>query len=29
MVDAVALDGGFWVDNIEELTGRFNAWLAQ
>lgn len=29
MVDAVALDGGFWVDNIEELTSRFNAWLAQ
>jgi putative spermidine/putrescine transport system substrate-binding protein len=29
LVDAVALDGGFWVDNIEELTSRFNAWLAQ
>ncbi|MDH6233520.1 putative spermidine/putrescine transport system substrate-binding protein [Mesorhizobium soli] len=29
MVNAVALDGAFWVDNIEELTSRFNAWLAQ
>ena len=26
---AVALDGPFWVDNIEELSNRFNAWLAQ
>ncbi len=29
LVDAVPLDGAFWVDNIEELTSRFNAWLAQ
>jgi putative spermidine/putrescine transport system substrate-binding protein len=29
LVDAVALDGAFWVDNVEELTSRFNAWLAQ
>lgn len=26
---AIALDGDFWVDNIEELNERFNAWLAQ
>ena len=29
LVDAIALDGAFWVDNVEELQGRFNAWLAQ
>lgn len=29
LVDAIPLDGAFWVDNVEELTGRFNAWLAQ
>lgn len=26
---AVALDADFWIDNIEELNKRFNAWLAQ
>jgi putative spermidine/putrescine transport system substrate-binding protein len=26
---AIALDGDFWVDNIEALNERFNAWLAQ
>jgi putative spermidine/putrescine transport system substrate-binding protein len=26
---AVALDVDFWTDNSEELTQRFNAWLAQ
>ncbi len=26
---AIALDGAFWVDNIEEMTKRFNAWLAK
>ena len=26
---AIALDTDFWVDNVEELTERFNAWLAQ
>ena len=26
---AIPLDGAFWVDNIEELNERFNAWLAQ
>jgi len=26
---SLALDGDFWVDNIEELNKRFNAWLAQ
>jgi putative spermidine/putrescine transport system substrate-binding protein len=29
LADSVPLDGEFWVDNIEELTSRFNAWLAQ
>jgi len=29
LAESVALDGAFWVDNIEELTSRFNAWLAQ
>ncbi len=27
--DAIALDVDFWVDNSEELTKRFNAWLAK
>lgn len=26
---AIPLDGDFWVDNIEELNERFNAWLAR
>ena len=26
---AIALDVDFWTDNSEELTQRFNAWLAQ
>lgn len=26
---AFALDHQFWLDNVEELTERFNAWLAQ
>lgn len=26
---AIALDADFWTDNSEELTQRFNAWLAQ
>jgi putative spermidine/putrescine transport system substrate-binding protein len=26
---AIALDTGFWTDHSEELTKRFNAWLAQ
>lgn len=26
---AIALDGDFWVDNIETLNARFDAWLAQ
>lgn len=26
---AIALDVDFWTDNLEELTQRFNAWLAQ
>lgn len=26
---AIPLNGAFWVDNIEELTKRFNAWLAK
>jgi putative spermidine/putrescine transport system substrate-binding protein len=25
----VPLDADFWVDNIEELNKRFNAWLAK
>lgn len=29
LVDAIPLDGQFWVDNVEELQARFNAWLAQ
>lgn len=27
--NAVALDAGFWTDNVEALTKRFDAWLAQ
>lgn len=27
--DAIPLDVDFWIDNSEELTKRFNAWLAQ
>lgn len=27
--NAIPLDADFWVDNIEELNERFNAWLAQ
>jgi putative spermidine/putrescine transport system substrate-binding protein len=26
---AMSLDADFWTDNSEELTERFNAWLAQ
>jgi putative spermidine/putrescine transport system substrate-binding protein len=26
---AIPLDVDFWTDNSEELTQRFNAWLAQ
>lgn len=26
---SIPLDGDFWVDNIEALTTRFNAWVAQ
>ncbi len=26
---AMSLDANFWTDNSEELTARFNAWLAQ
>ncbi|BDA84200.1 ABC transporter substrate-binding protein [Aureimonas sp. SA4125] len=26
---AMPLDGDFWVDNIEAITTRFNAWVAQ
>ncbi len=29
MKDALALDVDFWIDHSEELTKRFNAWLAQ
>lgn len=29
MTDAIPINGDFWVDNIEALTARFNAWLAQ
>ena len=28
MEDTIPIDGAFWVDNIEALTTRFNAWLA-
>jgi putative spermidine/putrescine transport system substrate-binding protein len=27
--NALALDADFWVDNIDQLTQRFNAWAAQ
>ena len=27
--NALALDTEFWVDNIDQLTQRFNAWAAQ
>ena len=27
--DAIAWDANFWVDHSEELTERFNAWLAK
>jgi putative spermidine/putrescine transport system substrate-binding protein len=27
--DAIPLDAGFWTDHSEELTKRFNAWLAR
>ncbi|WP_420004409.1 ABC transporter substrate-binding protein [Arenibacterium sp. LLYu02] len=26
---AIALDGDYWVDNVEALNARFDAWLAQ
>lgn len=26
---SIPLDGDFWVDNVEALTTRFNAWVAQ
>ena len=26
---AIALDAAFWTDNVEDLTRRFDAWLAQ
>ena len=26
---AIAINGNFWVDNIEALSARFDAWLAQ
>ncbi|MCP2039612.1 putative spermidine/putrescine transport system substrate-binding protein [Neisseria sp. HSC-16F19] len=29
MTDAISLNVDFWVDNSEELTQRFNAWLAK
>jgi len=29
MENAVPLDAGFWTDNVETLTKRFDAWLAQ
>ncbi len=29
MVGALAINAEFWVDHIEELSERFNAWLAQ
>lgn len=29
MVQAVALDAGFWVENLDRLTQRFNAWAAR
>ena len=29
ITDAIPLDVDFWIDNSEELTRRFNAWLAR
>ncbi|MCM2504665.1 ABC transporter substrate-binding protein [Aureimonas altamirensis] len=29
MEGAISLDTDFWIDHIEELSARFNAWLAQ
>ncbi|MFD0388385.1 ABC transporter substrate-binding protein [Tistrella bauzanensis] len=29
IAEAIPLDVDFWIDNSEELTGRFNAWLAR
>ncbi len=29
LANAVPLNADFWIDNIEELNKRFNAWLAQ
>lgn len=29
MADSIPINGEFWVDNIEALTQRFNAWLAR
>lgn len=29
MKDAIPLDIDFWIDNSEELTARFNAWLSK
>ena len=29
MTDSIALDVDFWIDHSEELTERFNAWLAK
>ncbi len=29
MANSIALDVDFWIDNSEELTERFNAWVAQ
>lgn len=29
LANAIPLDADFWVDNIEELNKRFNAWLAK
>jgi len=29
IIGAIALSVDFWTDNLEELTQRFNAWLAQ
>jgi len=29
LAEAIAIDADYWTDNSEELTQRFNAWLAQ
>jgi len=29
LAEAIAIDADYWTDNLEELTQRFNAWLAQ